>query len=216
MALLKYAELVKVDVLPHCDTREAKDDSGKKIQVPYLNWAKCIELLHDYGAEDVYYVPLKAPNGSYLFESKTVTSKQERTTGCYFVAVEIHIDDLVFTMDMPLLNGSLVVYDDTLNQLRIANCHARAFVKGVAIRTGLGFGLWAGEADTDKAADDLSIHDIYAIKQRLELLITQKMKKYGLSQQDLCDQIGLDKKRFNRDMQAFEDIAIIEQRVAAL
>ena len=216
MALLKYDELVKIDVTPFCDTRDAKDDNGKTIKVPYLNWAKCIELLHQHGAETVYYTPLKTPEGSYLFESKRVTSKQERTTGCYFVSVEIHIDDLVFTMDMPLLNGSLVVYDDTLNQLRISNCHARAFVKGVAIRTGLGFGLWAGETDTDNAADDLSIHNIYAIKQRLELLITQKMKKNGLSQKELCDAIGIDNKRFVRDMQAFDDIALIEKKVAAL
>lgn len=213
MPLLSYKELSKIDVLPFCDHRKAKDDKGKTIDVPYLNWAKCIELLHQYGADVVYYTPLKAPNGSYLFESKIVNNKDGRTTGCYFVSVEIHIDDSVFTMDMPLLNGSLVVYDDTLNQLRISNCHARAFVKGVAIHTGLGFSLWVSDKDSDVGNDDLSGHSIYAIKQRIEMLITAKMSTGGMSQKELFDAINISEKQFNLIMKAFDNIAILEERL---
>lgn len=213
MPLLSYKELSKIDVLPFCDHRKAKDDKGKTIDVPYLNWAKCIELLHQYGADVVYYTPLKAPNGSYLFESKIVNNKDGRTTGCYFVSVEIHIDDSVFTMDMPLLNGSLVVYDDTLNQLRISNCHARAFVKGVAIHTGLGFSLWVSDKDSDVGNDDLSGHSIYAIKQRIEMLITAKMSTGGMSQKELFDVINISEKQFNLIMKAFDNIAILEERL---
>lgn len=213
MPLLSYKELSKIDVLPFCDHRKAKDDKGKTIDVPYLNWAKCIELLHQYGADTVYYTPLKAPNGSYLFESKIVNNKDGRTTGCYFVSVEIHIDDSVFTMDMPLLNGSLVVYDDTLNQLRISNCHARAFVKGVAIHTGLGFSLWVSDKDSDVGNDDLSGHSIYAIKQRIEMLITAKMSTGGMSQKELFDAINISEKQFNLIMKAFDNIAILEERL---
>ena len=213
MPLLSYKELSKIDVLPFCDHRKAKDDKGKTIDVPYLNWAKCIELLHQYGADTVYYTPLKAPNGSYLFESKIVNNKDGRTTGCYFVSAEIHIDDSVFTMDMPLLNGSLVVYDDTLNQLRISNCHARAFVKGVAIHTGLGFSLWVSDKDSDVGNDDLSGHSIYAIKQRIEMLITAKMSTGGMSQKELFDAINISEKQFNLIMKAFDNIAILEERL---
>lgn len=120
MALKSYNELVKLDVAKHCEYRDAKDEQGRKIRVPYLNWAKCIELLHQNGAETVYYTPLRAPDGSYLFSSAAVSNKDGRKTGCWFVSVEIHIDDLTFTMDMPLLNGSIMVYEDTLNQLRIS------------------------------------------------------------------------------------------------
>ena len=49
--LKPYSELVKIDVLPYCDKREAKDDKGRKVQVPYLNWATCKNLLHENGAE---------------------------------------------------------------------------------------------------------------------------------------------------------------------
>ena len=40
MALKSYNELVKLDVAKHCEYRDAKDEQGRKIRVPYLNWAK--------------------------------------------------------------------------------------------------------------------------------------------------------------------------------
>lgn len=215
MALKPFSELVKLDVLPFCDKREAKDDKGKKIEVPYLNWAKCVELLHENGADDVYFVPLKDATGSYLFTSREVENKDGRKTGCYFVSVEIHIDDLVFTMDAPLMNGSLVVWDDTLNQLRIANCHARAFVKGVAIRTGLGFKLWSEDKDTDPSPDDLSSHNIMAIKQRLEQLITAKLQN-GADMDDIYHFLGISKKQFASTMLAFQNIQFIESKLRTL
>ena len=33
--LKPYNELVQVDVLPRCDYREAKDERGQKVKVPY-------------------------------------------------------------------------------------------------------------------------------------------------------------------------------------
>lgn len=213
--LKPFNELYQLDVIPYCDMREAKDDKGKKIQVPYLNWAKCVELLHENGAEIVYYTPLRGSDGSYLFASKDVANKDGRKTGCYFVSVEIHIDDLTFTMDMPLMNGSIVVYDDTLNQLRIANCHARAFVKGVAIRTGLGFKLWVNDKDTDPAPDDLSGHNINAIKQRIEQLITAKLQS-GMDMDDIYHALGISKKQFDSTMLAFQNIQFIENKLRAL
>lgn len=194
--LKKFTELYSVDVMPFCDTKKGKDDKGKIIDIPYLNWAKCVTLLHENGAESVYYTPLRNANGGYLFTSRDVQNKDGRTTGCYFVSVEIHIDDLVFTQDLPLLNGNLVVYDDTLNQLRIANAHARAFVKGVAIRTGLGFSLWAEDNEGEKAEnEDLSIHNIFKIKQRIEQRITELMKM-GMTQAEICEKCKLKEKDY--------------------
>lgn len=215
MSLKPYQELVKLDVLPFCEMREAKDDRGKKISVPYLNWAKCKELLHENGAETVYYTPLRGPDGSYLFPSCSVANKDGRRTGCWFVSVEIHIDDLVFTMDTPLMNGSLMVYEDTLNQLRIANCHARAFVKGVAIRTGLGFQLWCTEKDTDPAPDDLSGHSIYAIKTRVEQLITARLQG-GMSMPDILASVGINQRQLDKIMAAFQNIDVLERGLRTL
>lgn len=213
--LKPYNELVKIDVLPYCDKREAKDDKGRKVLVPYLNWATCKTLLHENGAESVYFVPLKAPNGSYLFMSADVENKDGRKTGCWFVSVEIHIDDRTFTMDMPLMNGSLVVYEDTLNQLRIANAHARAFVKGVAIHTGLGFSLWCTDKDTDPDPDDLSGHSIVAIKRRIETELTAKMQR-GMDMDDILSAIGINRRQFDNTMKTIDNIQWLESQILKL
>ena len=49
--LKPYSELVKVDVTKYCKKRDGMD---------YLNWAKCVELLHEHGAETVYFEPMVA------------------------------------------------------------------------------------------------------------------------------------------------------------
>lgn len=213
--LKSYAELSVVDVLPYCDYREAKDDKGKKIRVPYLNWATCKNLLHENGAESVYYVPLKTASGSYLFCSADVENKDGRKTGCWFVSVEIHVDDRVFTMDMPLMNGSLVVYEDTLNQLRISNAHARAFVKGVAIHTGLGFSLWCSDKDTEQDPDDLSGHSIMAVKKRIEMELTAKLQR-GMDMEDILSGIGISRRLFDNTMKALDNVQLFEKKILEL
>lgn len=213
--LKPYSELSKIDVMPFCRKRKAKDENGKTIEVPYLSWAKCKALLHENGAETVYFTPLQNQDGSFVFCSKEVQNKDGRKCGCYFVAVDIHIDDLTFRMDMPLLNGSIVVYEDTLNQLRISNAHARAFVKGVAIYTGLGFGLWVNEDDTDNAPDDLSIHSILAIKTRIEQLITAKLQS-GLSYEDMIGALGISRKQFENTLKSIDNVAWLEKELQKL
>ncbi len=192
--LKTYNELRKIDVLPFCEEREAKDDRGKSIKVPYLNWAKCKDLLHENGAEVVYYEPLiDERTGSTVFMTNDafVDSKGNRNR-CFEVRVKIVIDDLEFVQNYPLLNGVYVVREDTINQLRVSNAQARAFVKGVAIRTGLGFGLWVSGDETAQQKDDsenLYFHDILKIKERVERLITIKMDD-GLSLDDIGKKTG--------------------------
>lgn len=212
MPLKPFTELVKIDVKPHCDWRDAKDEKGSVVKVPYLSWAKCAKLLHENGAESVYYDPVVCPaTNSYLWPQAQVTTSKGRTTGCWFVRVCVHIDDASYTYDMPLLNGSLVVYEDTLNQLRINNALARAFVKCVAIRTGLGFDLWA-EGDADDGEDDLSRHNIFSIKERIERAITAK-EKSGMTHDDLLAACGLNAKQLVKIMGYFDTIAALERKV---
>lgn len=213
--LKPFAELSQLDVRPYCSVRDAKDERGNIIKVPYLSWAKCAQLLHENGAESVFYTPVPCPGtGTYLWPQMRVETSKGRVTQCWFVRVEIHIDDLVFTYDMPLLNGTLVVYEDTLNQLRINNALARAFVKGVAIRTGLGFALWA-DGDGDDGEDDLSRHNIYAIKERLERLITAKEQR-GMSHRDLLAALNLSDKQLATMMGWFDRLDHLERAVSKL
>lgn len=213
--LKPFAELSRLDVRPYCSLRDAKDERGNPIKVPYLSWAKCAQLLHENGAESVFYTPVPCPGtGTYLWPQMRVETSKGRVTECWFVRVEIHIDNLVFPYDMPLLNGTLVVYEDTLNQLRINNALARAFVKGVAIRTGLGFALWA-DGDGDDGEDDLSRHNIYAVKERLERLITAKEQR-GMSHRDLLAALNISDKQLATMMGWFDRLDHLEREVGKL
>jgi len=191
--LKPYKELRQIDVLPYCDKRETKDERGKKKMVPYLNWAKCKDLLHENGAETVYYEPLLNANGSSLFmTTEPFTDSKGNRNRCFEVRVKIVIDDLEFIQNYPLLNGMYVVREDNVNQLRLSNAQARAFVKGVAIRTGLGFGLWVSEDETVQHGndDDLYFHNILKIKERVEQKVT-KLLGNELSLQQIAEQTGL-------------------------
>ena len=81
--LKPFHELIKLDVRPYCDVRDAKDESGKLIKVPYLSWAKCIKLLHEQGAESVWYAPVECPEThTYLWPQAKVTTSKGRETDC--------------------------------------------------------------------------------------------------------------------------------------
>ena len=208
--LKPYNEMRAIDVKPFCESRKAKDENGKTIDVLYLNWAKCVDLLHENGAEVVYFTPAHADDGSFLFCSRDVSNKEGKKTGCYFVAVDIVIDELKFRMEYPLLNGPYVIYDDTLNQRAISTAHARAFVKGVAIRTGLGFDLWVKGGEEDLVpSDDLSVHSIMAIKRRVEELLT--VKAQHMDMRDILSSLNINDKQLKALMNSFDQLNKFEQ-----
>mgnify|MGYP000271200350 CR=1 FL=1 len=193
MPLKPYSELSKIDVLPYCDMREAKDDHNRSVKVPYLNWAKCIELLRANGAETVWFEPVVGQNGSSLIMSDQVfTDSRGVTNRCYEVRVRIEIDKDIFEYQAPLLNGSNPVKDNSLTQQRLWNAQTRAFVKGVALRTGLGFNLWSGgDPETMDQEDDLSKHSLKAIKQRLQEEYTAVLRK-GMSAAEIANALDMD------------------------
>ena len=177
--LKSFNELRKIDVRPYCEMREAKDDNGRKIEVPYLNWAKCKDLLHQHGAEKVIFEPVTGPNGSSLIMADAeFTDKNGVVNRCYEVRVRVTIDDLVFESQFPLMNGSNPVKDNSLTQQRLWNAQTRTFVKGVAIHTGLGFDLWLNDATGAEQEDDLTKHSLDAIKMRFQQTYTSKLQKH--------------------------------------
>ena len=218
MAIKSYAEMRKIDVLPHCELREAKDDKGRKIEVPYLNWAKCKELLHENGAETVYFEPCVNANGSSLFMSDQVFyDKNDTPNRCYEVRVKIVIDDLEFEVQYPLMNGSNPVKDNSLTQQRLWNAQTRAFVKGVAMRTGLGFGLWVSgdEADDKAPVEDLSSHSLWAIKERMQQTYTKAMMK-GMSVSDIAKAVQKTEDEVRVLFTFFDQLHRFEQELNAL
>lgn len=183
--LPSYDELRKVDVSKWTEKRDGAD---------YLNWAKVIDLLHEYGATTVYFEPIVNPNtGSSLFMTEQVfTDNKENTNRVYETAVKIVIDDLEFIQRGPVTNGANPVKDNSMTQQRLWNCQTRLFVKGVAIRTGLGFDLWLKEEDKNEKEsfeDDLGRHDIFKIKERCQIIYTNKMK-LGLTTKEIAQKLN--------------------------
>lgn len=216
--LKTYKELRQIDVLPFCDKREAKDDKGRRVEVPYLNWAKCKELLHQNGAEKVYFEPCVNANGSSLFMSDQVfTDSKGNTNRCYEVRVKIVIDDLEFEAQFPLMNGSNPVKDNSLTQQRLWNAQTRAFVKGVAMRTGLGFGLWVDgdEADDKTPEQDLSVHNLFAIKERMQQAYTRAIRK-GMSTGDIARQLEMSEDEVRVIFTYFDQLNRFEQKLNCL
>jgi hypothetical protein len=182
--LKSYKEMRNIDVSKWIDKRDGAD---------YLNWAKVVDLLHENGAEKVYFEPVvNQLTGSSLYMTEQVFSdKNGMTNRVYETEVKIVIDDLEFTQRGPVTNGSNPVKDNSMTQQRLWNCQTRLFVKGVALRTGLGFDLWLKDelkTEKDSWEDDLSKHDIFKIKERCQQIYTKKLKD-GLSVKEIAERL---------------------------
>ena len=202
-----YAEMRKVDVTPYVEKRDGAD---------YLNWAKCKELLHENGAEVVYFEPCVNVNGSSLFMSEqTFTDSKGNTNRCYEVRVHIVIDDLEFEAQYPLMNGSNPVKDNSMSQQRVWNAQTRAFVKGVAMRTGLGFNLWLKNMDEQSNEEDLCKHSLFAIKERFQEEYTRVMKK-RMSTKDIAEACGMTEDEVKVLFTYFDQLDRFEKKLMAL
>jgi hypothetical protein len=168
--LKSFAELRKVDVSPHIKQRDGAD---------YLPWATVVDLLHEHGAERVFFSPVYNENGSSLFMSEqTFTDSKGNINRCYEVRIEVTVDDDTFIYSYPLLNGINPVKDNSLNQNVVFKAMARAFVKAIALRYGLGFSLWSKDEIDDSQEEDLYKHSLDAIKLRFQQTYTQKLQKH--------------------------------------
>lgn len=176
-----FKEMLAVDVSKYVKTRDG---------AAYLPWASCKKLLHDYGAETVMFEPIPGPDGCTLRRSElSFKDKNGVENRCYEVKVHIQVDNLEWDITYPVVNGNNPVKDNSMSQLRVHNAVRRAFVKGVAERTGLGFGLWLEVDDLpEEPVDDLSKHSLAKCKQRIEESITAKLKHMPFPV--LCERIG--------------------------
>lgn len=182
MALKPFNELRKVDISKYIKKRDGLD---------YLPWADCIALLHEHGANDVYFLPIPAEDGSSLHMSrKEFTGKSGLSNRVYETRIEIHIDDLVWVMTSPVMNGSNPVQDNSMTQLRVWTSMCRSFVKGVAIRTGLGFDLWMKTEIIENDGDSVREHDIRMVQEKLLEMITALNKK-GMTVPDIAAKLNM-------------------------
>lgn len=181
--LPSFDEMVKIDLSDYIDKRDGAD---------YINWATIVELLHKYGAKTVYFEPVVNEKGSSLFMTdQEFLDSKSNANRVYETAVRIVIDDLDFIQRGPVMNGANPVKDNSMSQQRLWNCQTRLFVKGVAIRTGLGFSLWSRtENDEEKKSiePDINSHDLSKIKERTQTEYTNLIKK-GMTMKEIAEKI---------------------------
>ena len=145
--LKSWNEMRTLDISKYVKKRDGAD---------YLPWASCLKLLYENGAENVRIIPVSNEKGSSLFMSdQTFTDKNGVTNRCYEVRVLVYIDDKDYTISYPVMNGIAPVRDNLMNQNSVHKAQMRAFVKCVAINTGLGFDLWLDDDDIEDDKDDL-------------------------------------------------------------
>ena len=206
--LKSWNEMRQLDISKYVKQRDKAD---------YLPWASCLKLLYENGAEKVTIRTLTDANGSSLFMSdQTFTDKNGYTNRCYEVRVEVIIDGSTYTFSYPVMNGINAVRDNLMNQNAVHKAQMRAFVKCVAINTGLGFDLWLDDSDIEDAGEDLSKHNIYAIRERMQQQYT-KLVKRGLSTSEIARMMGTSEQTVQYYLNGiFDEINRFEKAMGAL
>ena len=189
----------------------------KRDGADYLPWATVVDLLHDNGAEKVWYQPLQNENGSSLFMSEqTFTDKSGNINRCYEVRIEVTVDDDTFIYSYPLLNGINPVKDNSLNQNVVHKAIQRAFVKAIAVRYGLGFSLWSKEEiDDSSEGEDLSKHSLYAIKERFQTEYTRLIRK-GMSTNEIAEALEMTTDEVKLHFSFFDSLDRFEKKMQKL
>jgi hypothetical protein len=184
----------------------------------YLPWSSCLKLLYENGAENVVIVPQTTESGSSLFMSdQTFTDKNGNTNRCYEVRVGVVIDGNGYSISYPVMNGINPVRDNLMNQNAVHKAQMRAFVKCVAINTGLGFNLWLDDSDIeDSSTEDLTKHNIYAIRERMQIQYTRLVKR-GLSTKDIAVMMGTSEQTVQYYLNGiFDEISRFEKVMSTL
>ena len=206
--LKNWNEMRSLDISKYVKQRDKAD---------YLPWASCLKLLYENGAEKVSFRPLTTDTGSSLFMSEQVfEDKNQNTNRCYEVRVEVVIDGSSFWISYPVMNGIAPVKDNSMNQNAVHKAQMRAFVKAVAINTGLGFDLWLDDSDIEDSGEDLSKHSIYAIRERMQQAYTKLIKR-GLSTSEIASMMGTSEQTVQYYLNGiFDEINRFEKAMGAL
>ncbi len=207
MAIKSWNEMRQVDITKYVKKRDGAD---------YLPWAECLKLLYENGAEKVTIRTLTDVNGSSLFMcDETFTDKNGGTNRCYEVRLEVIIDGSVYGFNYPVMNGINPVRNNLMNQNAVHKAQMRAFVKCVAINTGLGFDLWRDDSDIENDTDDLSKHNLFAIKERMQQAYTRAIKK-GMSTKDIAEKLQMTEDEVKVYFTYFAQLHRFEEKLNAL
>lgn len=205
--LKSWNEMRSLDISKYVKQRDKAD---------YLPWASCLKLLYENGAEKVTIRTMTDANGSSLFMSdQTFTDMNGGTNRCYEVRVEVIIDGNTYSFSYPVMNGINAVRDNLMNQNAVHKAQMRAFVKCVAINTGLGFDLWLDDADIENDTEDLTKHSLFAIKERMQIAYTRAFKN-GMTTKEIAERVGMTEDEVKIIFTYFDQLNRFEQKLNAL
>lgn len=216
--LKKWDELRKIDVTPYCDERDGKDDKGRPIKLLYLNWAKAVDLLHENGAEKVDWGVCAGDDGSSLIKTDVAfTDSKGNLNRAYETRVWVKIDDDLWEMQGPVMNGSNPVKDNSMSQQRLWNAQTRLFVKAVAIHTGLGFELWSKTEEAEERIQQSEdfYHDIRKVKERVFETVTA-LQKMGFSLADIAEKLNKTQGELEAYLKQYDILFAIENNLEYL
>ena len=206
--LKSFNELRKVDVTPYVKQRDGAD---------YLPWATVVDLLHEHGAEKVFFTPIYNESGSSLFMSdQTFTDKSGNINRCYEVRIEVTVDDDTFIYSYPLLNGINPVKDNSLNQNVVFKAMARAFVKAIAIRYGLGFSLWSREEVDMQDEEDIYKHSLFVVKQRFQVEYTKVLRDKHLTTKEIAEKCEMTEDEIKIIFTYFDQLDRFEKKLLSI
>jgi len=131
--LKKFNELFELNLKDEVMQKPATKNG--KVVLDVLEWANCLQLLYKNGAENVKYGSYLNDNGYPCFYNLQGENP--------FVRVWVEIDTNRFEIEFPVINGIYSIANPS--NLEIHKSQQRAFVKAVAINTGLGLKLWIKE-----------------------------------------------------------------------
>ena len=127
-----------------------------------------------------------------IISNKTFTDSKGGNNSVYETRIKIKIDELEFEMQGPVMNGSNPVKDNSMSQQRLWNSQTRLFVKGVALRTGLGFKLWSRIELEDENTQKFSNDDILEVGKRVKEKMTDLMVNNEMSLEDISNKLGFE------------------------
>jgi hypothetical protein len=143
------------------------------------------------------------------------TDKSGNTNRCYEVLVSVEIDENRYLISYPVMNGIAPVKDNLMNQNAVHKAQMRAFVKCVAINTGLGFDLWRDDSDIENDVEDLSKHNLFSIKERMQQAYTRALIK-GMSTKEIATALELTEDEVKTYFTYFDQLHRFEKKLSAL
>lgn len=211
-----FNELRNID-LSHAVSKKPVFKKNKKTgelepagNLDYLNWADCLGLLYANGAERVEFGNARSAEDHPVFLLDGTLP---------FIRVFVSVDGDRRELDYPVIDGSKDISMDKMVQSDVHNATQRAFVKCVAINWGLGLSLWCKEEKQlgeEKAEIDLAeVSHIMAVKERVERMMTEKLKR-GMDMADVLSAIGLRDSQFKKLMSYYDQLWLLETKLREL